>query len=378
MSQLSVHIWLLVVVAAITIFYAVSHKTKAEKKRCIQCITIILTCFSGLRSWQMGDVYHYCYSFLECNAADWALDVESHDSIGQQLFFRLIGQMNLGFEVCLFIIAAFSAITLGVLIFKYSSSPYLSYFLYICLGNYIFTLSALKQTIAMGFIIIAMMAILEAKPLRFLVFVGIATLFHTPAAIFLFAYAFARKRINFSYFVVLILISAIVLLFRNQIVSFVSELYYEEEMQYKVTESFGGRFIMILVILIASIFIRPVRNYDVRYRCVFNIIVVATIIQIFSIYDNVFTRLSDYYFQFFIIFVPMVLESGEVQAEYYPAHRSEIRSFPREFYILAILFISAFGVYFYINTLNGVSALLAEFHFFWEVDTPYSLDLLGG
>lgn len=374
--SLSIHMWLLIVVMAITLFYARMHKNKVGKKRCIACITVLLTCFGGLRSWQMGDVYHYCYAYLACNQAGWTLDWKSHDSIGTQLFYRVAGQMGISFEVCLFLIAAFCAITLGVLVYRYSSSPYMSYLLYICLGLYLFTLSGLKQSIAMGFVMIAMMAILERKPLKFFAFVLIAALFHTPALIFAVAYPFANKRIDLYYFLLLAIVIAAIVVFRDKIVAFASDLYYDDEVEFASEGKLGGKTIMMLLILAAAMYIRPLRNYDRVYCKLFNLMVIAAIIQSFSVYDNVFTRLADYYYQFFILFVPLVLEPGTVQAHKYPDHRREIRYLNPKLYPIMILGITVFSVLFYKNTLQSSQALLSEFHFFWQVDAPNSLDLL--
>lgn len=374
---LSTHKGLLAVVLIPAVLYALTQKRKSDKKRCIQFITIVLTMFSGLRSWQMGDVYHYCYAFLNCNTDPWKLDFQSHDSVGIQLLFRLTGQLHLGFEVCLLLIAAFSAITLGVLIYKYSTSPYLSYLLYICLGNYIFTLSGLKQTIAMGFVTLAMIAIIEEKPVRFLVFTGVAALFHMPACIFFLAYIVAHKKRDAWYFVLLAIAAISIVVFRNEIVSFASELYYESEAEFGTTEAIGGKFIAILLIIIGATAIHPVKNSDKIYGCFFNITVLALLIQSFSVYDNVFTRLADYYFQFFIIYVPLVLDS-----RIYDSNMERLSeasdSLPRQWRNLATLTITVLGVLFYNVTLEGTTALLSEFRFFWNSDTPYSLSLLTG
>lgn len=369
--------WLLVIVLIICVLYAVSHKTRIDKKRCIQCITIILTLFSGLRSWQMGDIYHYCYAFLQCNSKDWVLDVKSHDSIGTQLLYRAVGQMHMGFEVCLFIIAAFSAITLGIMVYRYSSSPYLSYLMYICLGYYIFTLSGLKQTIAMGFVMLAMDGVFKSKPIKFLACVGLAGLFHTPALIFIIAYPFARKKINISYFVILFLSVFTILMFRNQIVSFATTMYYENDTEYVVGEGFGGKFIMMIAILLVSALIRPVKNYDHKYRYVFNIVIIATIIQSFSVYDNGFTRLADYFFQFFVLFVPMLMEDGYKQVGEHPEKAKEIRYYSKSIYSAMILIITIFSIIFYKQTVDASAELLSGFKFVWDSDASYSLNMLG-
>ena len=44
-------------------------------------------------------------------------------------------------------------------------------------------------------------------------------------------------------------------------------------------------------------------------------VAVATVIQLFSVYNNVFERLADYYFQFSIIFVPFILDQRSITPE---------------------------------------------------------------
>lgn len=371
--RLSLHIWLLALVSAVTVCYALSPKTIVDKRRCAWLVTIILTLFSGLRSWRMGDVYHYCYTFQNCNSEAWKLDFTSRDTIGLQLLFRLIGQLNMSFGVCLFIIAAFVAIVLGVFIIRYSTSPYLSYLLYICLGNYIFTLSVLKQTIAMGFVMLAMIAVIESKPWRFLLFVGIAVLFHLPALVFLPAYVIARKKIDVMYFLCLITITAVIMLFRNQIVGFVVELYYENELKFTVAEQLGGKFLVMLGILVVASFIHPQKKSSQVYRYLFNTMVLAAILQSFSVYDNVFTRLSDYYFQFFIVFIPLVLNDRTIR---FCKTDNDFRvisyGLSYQLRMVAVVIITIGSILYYINILNGSEALLSEFHFFWENDALFS------
>lgn len=364
--RLSLHLWLLAVVSLVAMTYSISHRQGISKKKCIQLITIILTLFSGLRSWRMGDVYHYCYAFQHCNSEAWHLDLSSHDSIGTQIFYRMIGQMNLGFEVCLFLIAAFSAISLGVFIYRYSSSPFLSYLIYIGLGSYMFTLSALKQTIAMSFIMWAMMSIIDSKPKRFLFFTLLAALFHTPALVFLPAYYIARKKIDATYFVGLIVITLCIVIFRDQIVAEMSALYYEDEFNFDAASGVGGKFIILLAILLFSIIVHPVRSSYKVYQHLFNMMVIAAILQSFSVYDNVFTRLADYYFQFFPAFVPLMLDRHLERDENGQKHYIGCRLSPR-LRTAATLSISVLSVLIYIDTLNASTALLSDFRFIWEV-----------
>lgn len=374
--RLYLHIGIFLLVSLIAVSYSFSQKKKSDKKHCIQLVTVVMTLFSGLRSWRMGDVYHYCHAFIQCNSESWRLDFESRDSIGTQIIYRLFGQMGMGFEICLFVIAAFSAISLGYFVFRYSSSPYLSYLLYIGLGYYIFTMSALKQTIAMAFIMWAMSAIIESRKDKFLLFVILAALFHLPASIFLVAYFAAHKKTDKYYFIGLLVLTVSIMLLRDQIVSVASNLYYEDEVKYNAAGYVGGKFIAMLAMLIISSVIHPLWDSNGIYRYLFNIMVIATMLQAFSVYDNVFTRLADYYFQFSVVFVPLVLDS-KLQSDYGGRLECDGQRLPRKMRVVAYLLISIAITMFYIQTLESNVSLLSEFRFFWEVKGPSSLELMG-
>lgn len=362
---------------AIGLVYATGRKQLWQKKRCIQILTIILTCFSGFRSWRMGDVFHYCNAYLVCNLPDWKLDIDSGDTIGLQLFLRTFGQMGFSFEVCIFVIAAFVAISLAIFVYRYSPSPFWSYVMYLCMGFYIFSFSALKQTIAMSFVIWAAIAIFQSKPHKFLFWVALASLFHPPALLFLIAYPFAHKRVDALYFLIFAIAMVLIFIYRDSIVHFASDLYYEEDMEFTATDTLGGKAIVMVGILLCAVILRPLKNYDVLYRKVFSLIVLATMIQTFSVYDNVFTRLADYFFQFIVLLIPLMIQPAYEQAKDYPNDINSIRYWPPKVLFLVQLVLVAFSLYFYFSTINGSSALLDAFQFVWEVDEPSSLELLN-
>lgn len=371
------HKWLFFIVAAIGLIYTVGRQTKWNKKRCIQALTILLTCFAGLRSWRMGDVQHYCWAYLECNLPDWKINwlATSGDTVGIQLLFRGVGQLGLGFEVCIFLIAAFLAVTLGVLVYRYSPSPFWSYVMYLAMGFYMSSMDILKQAIAMGFVMWAMMAVLEHRPVRFLMFVGVAALFHTPALVFLVVYPFANKKIDIYYFFILIGMVAAVFFFRDEIVEFAGDLYYVEGTEFEAESVLGGKTVVMVLILILALVLRPLKQYDVMYRQLFNVMILAAIVQSFSVYDNVFTRLAEYFFQFVVLFMPVMLQSGKVRARLYPEHATEIYYLePKAMFVLQIGIV-VFAVWFYNQNVDS-AAYLKQFCFLWEDDGASSLELL--
>lgn len=364
---------LLLVVMAISLLYASSRETKYNKKMCVTAITVIMACFSGFRSWWMGDLIKYYTEYVSCNSEEWFDYVfKDYTNIGLKLFFRAAGSIGISYDICLFIISAFFAIALGILVYKYSPSPYWSYLMFIAMGFYIFTFSGLKQTCAMGFVIFAMIAILENAPIKFLIWVFIAGIFHAPAFIFLLAYPVSKKKLDATYVFFIIAVILVVYLLHHQIVELLAEAYYDEEKVYVADGGVGGRTLMMIAIMAFGIFMRPLRHNDTTFLQIFNIMVIAAVIQYFSMYDNVFTRLSDYYYQFIVLFIPLTMESGEHQAAMQPERKYSIRYFTQGSYFLIGLAITLFALWYYNSYIDSSQAILQNFKFFWEIN-PYSL-----
>ncbi len=365
----SIHLFLLFAVLLVALLYTL-RPTLDRKKRVVRAITVIMTLFSGLRTWWMGDLIKYYTLYRNCNGPNWkATLTEKWSNMGIRLLFKLSGTLGISYEACIFLIAAFAAISLGIIIYRYSTSPFISYLMYIGMGFYIFTFSGLKQTIAMGFICFAMISILEERPKRFLLWTLIGGFFHAPALIFLLAYPFANKKVDRGYILFLITAFAIVFVFRNSIVSMLSTLYQDDADAYgTASKLIGGRFIVMLLILAGGYYLRPLNSSDKTYSKTFNVMVLAALFQTFSVYNNVFTRLTDYFYQFIILFLPMVLRPFGVLTNEKAQLESPGYFRTKEVYTIAVVAITAYAVYYYMGYLNSSSGYLASFRFFWQLN----------
>lgn len=94
-----------------------------------------------------------------------------------------------------------------------------------------------------------------------------------------------------------------IFVFRNQIVAFISNFYYDET-YFVVNTRVGGRFFIIAALVIAGIVLRGFSGKN--FTKLLNLMIVAAVLQMFSGFDNVFTRLTDYYFQLLILYLPMM------------------------------------------------------------------------
>ncbi len=359
---------LFISVMLITFLFFWTNDNKKDKKTGVVIITIIMGCFSGFRSWWMGDLikYHTLYALVNGPNSSESL-AEKNVNRGIRYFFWCAGHLGISYDVCIFLISAFSAIALGVLVYRYSEGPFWSYLIYISMGFYLFTYSGLKQTIAMGFVIFAVMGLFEDNWKKFYFWVLIAGLFHAPALILLPAYFIAKKEIDRAYVFFLAVFLVIGYLFRNQIVEIFADAYYESEKMYSANKTIGGRVIVMLLIILLGVFLRPSRGKGL-YSKVLNLMIIAAAIQYFSIYNNVFTRLADYYYQFVVIFIPMMLETGDHQLAAKSDGEHKIVRFNRDVYVLLSFGIIVFALWFYVNSTLANPAFVDNYKFFWEQD----------
>ena len=360
---------LLLTVMAVTLLFWRVDDGWTNRRICISIVTIILTCFSGFRSWWMGDCIKYYTQYLTTNREGIINSISnSYQNSGIRIFFLAAGKLGMSFGVCIFLIAAFVAITLGILIFKYSPAPYWSYLTFISMGFYLFTYSGLKQAIAMGFIVLAGMQIFENHPVRFIFWVIIAGLFHAPAFIFLIAYPIAKKKMD-RYFIAMLLISFIFLFFfRDNLVLWSTDVYYDEDKEFIARGMIGGKAMVIAILLVGSAYLRPPRAGDNTYCQVYNLIIISAILQSFSVYNNVFTRLSNYYFQFAVLFVPLMLETGEHQLFVNPEPAYVVRYYNRELYVLAGMLATIVLVWYYYMLVSYGAVFVDDYKFFWQQD----------
>lgn len=129
---------------------------------------------------------------------------------------------------------------------------------------------------------------------------------------------------------------------------------------------------MMLLILALGVFLRPLHTWDRIYVQVFNLMVLAAALQTMSVFDNNFTRLTDYYYQFVVLFIPMIMELGGSQARKMPEHRESIRYYDPNLYVVLGLGITVFGLWYYRHYVNSSTAILQNFLFRWQID-PYAL-----
>lgn len=303
-----------IMVAAVLLFGLFMPQEGLRKKYYIILMAVLHAFVCGFRyKFLTGDLMKYYNGFSYAFTNGWTLSDTWNE--GRNFLFYLLRNIiatlfNGDFQVFLLFIAIVSELFVAILVFRYSPRPWFSYLVWNCLCFYITGFSALKQSLAMALVMWAAVAIFEKKPGKFFLIMTVATFTHGPAAIFLPAYWIANRKIGPGTIWLSVAFSVVVFFLRTPIVNLISPLYYEDNIRFVIGESgLGTRFFFILGLLVLGLLIK---GFDERrFSVTFHLITIAAILQMFSSFDNIFTRLCDYYFQFSILYLPMLFYQTE-------------------------------------------------------------------
>lgn len=356
--------------AAIVVFGILMPQSTKDRKQYITVMAVLHSLLSGLRHpYLTGDMQTYCYKYWRTVNEGWFSDelFQGGRNFGFNWllkFFSILSGEE--FQVFLIVSAIFIEAAVAYLIYKYSPLPWLSFLVWNCMGFYVSGFNIVKQSIAMGFIMIAFVGIMEEKPKQFTLFTILAGFVHTPALIFLPAYILSRLKFTLQTLIIYTCAAAVIFINRESVVELMQEFYYEEGIIGNDT-GLGARFFLIVLFIIAGFAMKGFNNK--YFSKVANLMVVAAILQMFSGFDNVFTRLTDYYLQFLIIFVP--LSFGDYKDEKLIGVSEGIRlDVPPKLRLVIIIFLSVFLIWFYNKCCIDVEIIPVDdytnYRFFWE------------
>ena len=287
---------------------------------------------------------------------------ESNYNIGFAYFAKLIYELTGGdYQIFITVISLFAMVSYVRFIGKYSPSPIQSILFFLGLLYYCFLFDALKQAIAMSILLYAFDAIVEKKPIKFIILTLAASLFHFPALIFIPAYWIGRMKVGRGYIALLVVILAVTYLLRDQILNLMMNAYGKGE---STASMEGVRFlrnkvIIMIAVVVFAVFIRPPSAKDTIYNMLLMFAGVAIIFQTFCGYNNIFERLADYYFHTSIILIPMIFERGGKSRSLIDTARN------RQILNYVTVLLCAFAIWRFLSTVNN-SAIFTPYRFFWQ------------
>lgn len=362
----------LIIVAATLILGAVMPQKGRKRIYYIVLMTVVHAFVCAFRYEHLtGDLMKYHHTFNQLASYGWFSEdvLQEGRNSGFYLLMKLVNELTGGdFQMLLIIIAVIVHVIFGYMVWKYSSAPWMSFLVWNCMALYVFGFSAIKQALAMSFVMLSFVGISRRKLGFYMAMMALAGLIHTPALIFLPAYWLVQMRINRNTILWYIALGILLYAFKAQFVEFISSFYYDEDEVFVFSGEIGSRFVMLLGFTLFGILFRGFSNPD--FEKLFHLMAVATILQMLAGFDNIFTRMADYYFQFSVLYIPMTFVSGQSGLQ-----RSAIKTvFPfneRSMKVIAAVIV-IFMIWFYCTYTINVDVAYAvddytNYRFMWDV-----------
>ncbi len=358
------------IVLAILTYIPIYQNRVDEKyvKRYIVINTAILVLLAGLRSVKVGpDTLNYLRAYKELVTIP--LDILWAQYKAGELkdawfwiLAKIFSMLGISPRLWLFGTSLLSVGIVGRHIYKYSKNACLSFISFISLTYFYFFMAGIRQSIAMAILFLAYPALRDRKPIRFLIVVFVASLFHSSAWLFVLAYPVAYIKVGFKH----IFGVGVVLLFANFFktsVANVLNFFFVEESRYvgyanamlegKSGLSWAGFIIQLFVFLFCLIILPTAEKGDDMQQketmIHFNMSFLGLVFQAFAVVIPEMFRASYFFSIYNIILIANTIDMQKT-----------VRA--KELYIFGPL-VALISYYFYGGYI--------EYTFFWQI--PNSL-----
>jgi hypothetical protein len=319
------HIVIILLITIIGILLSKYSSYKSSKIFYLIYVFLILFFISGFKSIHIGndtayyvELFNYYGSVLgSMKNIDFNLGylVNSRIEIGYTLLNLVLYSISSNYLI-LFI--STSAFILSVWLYhikKNSKIIWLSVFVFINLRFFYFTLSGLRQAIAMSFVLLSFRYLKKRKFLMFIIIVLIASLFHLSALVFIIAYPISFFKFNYKYIFLSFFISIIFYTCFDKILQIFLYLFPKYKM-YLTSIYFNSQIklaniintLLVFIILIFGIIIKNKKlflsNESNQENIIYHIMNLALLFSLISLKISILGRFTMYFFMFSCIYIP--------------------------------------------------------------------------
>ena len=283
-------------------------------------IWLLILCF---RSEKVGiDTINYHRMFIEASHMSFGriFNIASSGESDVAFYFisKVISFFTMDFRVAMVIISVLSLGPIATLyILNAKQNAYLSVVLFLSLGLFSIYFSALRQVLAMSFAVPAYYFTKNRKLVLFLLMAFLAFLFHHSAIVLLLMYPvyYFDLRINSSLLIIIPII-IIVYVFRVPIFSWL-KAFLSDYQSGTIRETGAIMVFLLLVGLLVLSYIIPDNSLlDKDTLGMRNLLLLATILQVFAGINSLAMRMNYYYLLFIPLLIPRILNSASEKNRY--------------------------------------------------------------
>lgn len=247
--------------------------------------------------------YHALFDYMELNGFD--LELEEADLSTEYGFYYLVNLfvvLGLPFRSLLAISALLYVGTISYLIYKFSEKPWVSYFVFLAFGFFIFN-TTMRQCFALSFCIIAFLFAINKKILPYMLFAATACLFHSTALVFAPVYFLVKLNYSRSAFFIVILLGLVIAVFSEVFFQYANEI---TDKNYEKGETAGyGTLIFMLITIAIGFFYRKQLPLSNRYWLF--MLVIAVCLFPLARFNPAIFRINLYFRVFMIVYLANIV-----------------------------------------------------------------------
>ncbi|WP_274378996.1 EpsG family protein [Alkalihalophilus pseudofirmus] len=280
-----------------------------------------------------NDTLNYFWAFSNIAQENMFASSDSRFEIGYIFLVRLLS--NLGFDYFGFQVVTtfFIYFAFGSFIRRYSINYSLSIFIFLTMNMFFDTMNITRSYLALSILLLSVKFIEEKKPIKFLLLVGVATLFHTSAIIFLLLYPLSKVQWSYKKFIQIIIMGAAAGLLFDKVVnifvnltgkysSYLDGKYFTFENNIAIYVGLSINLVFLLLgILVRNYWPKTdnsnlikvdskkvnCNNQNIKSNIWFSAIVISFVISVAGLNSTIMSRVEMYFSVLYIVFIPDIL-----------------------------------------------------------------------
>ena len=335
---------------------AYSGRKDFSERFYVNTSVLVLILILGLRAPNMGiDLPGYLasYDFIGMQSWKWIFNLRHYLNYekGFVVWMKICHTISSNEQFFLFMCAALSIYPLSKMWINGSRNTLLSIIVFLGTPIFLIFFSALRQGMAIGFIGIAYTKIQNKKPLQFLAFVILASLFHTSAIVFIIAYPIYWIKLGKATAAASVALLPVLFVFRVPLFTLLTKIFYTN-----AHADYNNAVTLFAFLSIIYTFCVIVRNKgNDNFNGLANLFFVGCAIQSMGgVYSSVL-RLAHYYLLGLTLLLP---ELVKVLKEHQDRRLATLITF-----FIYLVFI-AFGFY---SIRSSSWAMCYPYYFCWEM-----------
>lgn len=236
---------------------------------------------------------------------------------GYELLNILLNMIGVTNQAFLLIIAFIISLSFSLFYFKFSKNMFLSMYLHLTIGLFAMSMSGIRQTIAICFILLAFHYTVKGNFFKFITSVFLAYIFHNSAIVFFFVYFLRKIKVTRNRAIILLTVVTSSILFRKSFTPIIEFIMPERYIgRYELFSQTNLVNPMLIVIAIAVptaclIFWRNIEMLGEKELQLFSILFIMSCINILmnilSLDSNMIGRVSFYFLVFNTVLIPNVI-----------------------------------------------------------------------